>query len=390
MNPILRKLKTLFLGNTLAQIITILSIPIISRLYSPENFADLAVVSALVIILANISSLRLDLIIPLSKQEEINSLASFGLIFSFIFNISLATLILIYNFKSIYYFIPLGSFFLSVYFIANAISVKNGDLKKINKFKLFQCLNMNFTQLFLGVFGVKEIGLILGYSTQNIFLLKYFIEYFNNESILRSIKIIKTKLKFLKFSILEGFFNNLSNQLPIVLLSIYIISKDDIGMLSMSMKILSIPIIFIGNAFSTVYLSEAPKYIENKLDFYKYTIKTLKLVSIFTVLPLILGSLFLGKIDHILLGDEWKNLGFFLLLLLPWYVMQLFSSPISTSMHMLGLQDKALYIHFFGFIIRVILLIMIIEFYLDYSLYYFIISGFIFYFYFYLPKEFLS
>ena len=202
MNPILRKLKTLFLGNTLAQIITILSIPIISRLYSPENFADLAVVSALVIILANISSLRLDLIIPLSKQEEINSLASFGLIFSFIFNISLATLILIYNFKSIYYFIPLGSFFLSVYFIANAISVKNGDLKKINKFKLFQCLNMNFTQLFLGVFGVKEIGLILGYSTQNIFLLKYFIEYFNNESILRSIKIIKTKLKFLKFSIL--------------------------------------------------------------------------------------------------------------------------------------------------------------------------------------------
>lgn len=384
MSTVLKKIKTLFIGNTLAQVITVLSIPLITRLYEPVSFADLAVISALVIILSNISSLRLDLIIPLSKDEEVNNLALFGIFFSFILNILVFLFISLIKLKLIYLFIPLSSFLLSVYLILNAINVKRGDFKNVNKLKLIQSINMNLGQILFGCMNLKDIGLILGYSLQNAFIMHYSLKFFNKNYILKSFDYIRKKIIFLKYSILESFFNNLSNQLPVVILSAYIINKSEIGMISMSMKILSIPIIFIGNAFSTLYLSEGPKYLKNKPDFYKYTLKTLKLISLLTILPLVLGSMFLGAFDHLLLGEEWRDLGNYLTLLLPWYIMQLLSSPISTSMHMLGLQKKALYIHFLGFMIRVIMLLLIIEFYNEMAIKYFVISGFIFYFLFFI------
>ena len=59
--------------------------------------------------------------------------------------------------------------------------------------------------------------------------------------------------------------------------------------------------------------------------------------------------------------------------------MQLLSSPITMALHVIGKQKIAMLLHFFGFFIRVIILIIIGFTFPYYLIEYFAFSGFIFY-----------
>ena len=69
-NASLKHIAMIAGGTTLAQGINILSTPILSRIYSPEDFGVTAVFISMVSILSVISALRYDLAIPLPKTER--------------------------------------------------------------------------------------------------------------------------------------------------------------------------------------------------------------------------------------------------------------------------------------------------------------------------------
>lgn len=69
-NTSLKHITMIAGGTTLAQLVNILATPVISRIYSPEDFGVAAVFMSVVSILSVISALRYELAIPLPKTER--------------------------------------------------------------------------------------------------------------------------------------------------------------------------------------------------------------------------------------------------------------------------------------------------------------------------------
>jgi O-antigen/teichoic acid export membrane protein len=68
-NDFVRNVFTLFLGNAIAQGITLISIPILTRLYTPEEFGAVALFIGIVNVIAVASNGRYDMSIMLPKRE---------------------------------------------------------------------------------------------------------------------------------------------------------------------------------------------------------------------------------------------------------------------------------------------------------------------------------
>lgn len=67
--PFLRNIATLVSGNALAQLITLACAPILTRLYTPEDFGQLGVFLAVSAIAATIATLRYDVALVLPKED---------------------------------------------------------------------------------------------------------------------------------------------------------------------------------------------------------------------------------------------------------------------------------------------------------------------------------
>ena len=61
---------TLVSGTAMGQVVALLGAPVLSRLFTPADFGVLAVVTALAAVLATVSALRLELSVPLPREES--------------------------------------------------------------------------------------------------------------------------------------------------------------------------------------------------------------------------------------------------------------------------------------------------------------------------------
>ena len=69
-NSFFKNVAILVSGASLGQVIIVLSSPIITRLYSPEDFGIFALFSAVLGIVAVVGALRYELAIPLPESEN--------------------------------------------------------------------------------------------------------------------------------------------------------------------------------------------------------------------------------------------------------------------------------------------------------------------------------
>jgi len=66
---VFKGMATLAVGNGLARIVGLASIPILTRIYSPEHFGVLSVFTALLLILTPLMTLRYELAVPLPSRH---------------------------------------------------------------------------------------------------------------------------------------------------------------------------------------------------------------------------------------------------------------------------------------------------------------------------------
>lgn len=71
--------------------------------------------------------------------------------------------------------------------------------------------------------------------------------------------------------------------------------------------------------------------------------------------------------------------GSMVLWMLPWFFMQVISSPVSMSLHVVGKQKTALVLQIFGLLLRAGGVIIITYFFRSYIFEYYAVSGFVFY-----------
>ncbi|MER5078869.1 oligosaccharide flippase family protein, partial [Providencia stuartii] len=396
-NPFLRRVSLLVGGTAIGQFISVISLPILTRLYSPEAFSNLAIYVSILSLLTAISCMRLEIAIPLPKSNKIAAaLCTLSIISTISFSI-LITLVILYlpdlfiiltdnKIKNFIWLIPLGVLAVGIYNALQYWSTRNKKFNLISKTRITQSIGGNSIKLGSGfLFNGSITGLILGqFLSQSVGFISLGLSLIKNDwNIFKKLKFNHLKIalkrydKFPKYSILEAFANIGSIQIPILIIASYYITSET-GYLMIAMQILAIPMTLIGSAVSQVYLADASQYFhQGKLK--QFTRRTIINLSKLAFFPLLLTAIISPFAIPYILGDEWQRTGILISWMVPWFFMQFITSPISMSLHITGNQKIALFLQVFGLAIRVGLVSFALKFHSSYIGEYYALSGFIFY-----------
>lgn len=390
----LKSVSVLVGGTAFAQIIGLLCLPLLTRLYSPNDYSILGIYVAIVSIFAVISCFRFEIAIPIpEKDEEAKSLLFISLLSNtftilFLYLILLLVYPLIKNLHIIrqlsiwIWFIPLGGFLSGLYSALQYWSSRRKRFKEIAHTRMTQAILGNGASLIVGITTGGFWGLIFG---QLLNFSGGFLRLAN--STYHDLKIIKKTLPlkdvlykyrdYPKYSTFEALANISAIQLPLIIIASFVVGAE-VGYLMLAMKILGIPMGLIGRAMSQVYLSHAPEFYKKK-QLYRYTVDILKKIFKLIVIPFILLAMLSPYIFDFIFGENWSGLGKYILIMIPWYFMQILSSPVSMALHIIGSQKTALSLQVFGFVMRVGILIIMAIIGSNYIVDYYIFSGFLFY-----------
>ncbi|WP_180172291.1 oligosaccharide flippase family protein [Acinetobacter sp. YH12023] len=390
----LKAVSVLVGGTAFAQLIGFLCLPILTRLYTPEDYSVLGVYVAILAILAVISCLRFDIAIPIPENEnDGKALLLLSFLSNTIFSIILYVVLFIsYPYIQHYkiidqlsywiWLIPLGVFVSGFYSALQFWATRHKRFKDIAKTRMTQAISGNAASLAGGMFSVGFGGLIVGQLLNfSGGLFKLAVSAKKDLAVVKSSPLKATFAKysnFPKYSTFEALANVSAIQLPLILLASYIIGPA-VGYLMLAMKVLGVPMGLIGSAFSQVYLANANQHLERK-TLYSYTKSIIFKIFKITIVPFVVLAVISPFIFGYIFGENWKDVGLYILAMLPWYFMQILSSPVSMSLHIVGKQKKALFLQIIGFVLRVLGLIVILNTFINNALIYYMLSGFLFYF----------
>ncbi|WP_179991432.1 lipopolysaccharide biosynthesis protein [Acinetobacter sp. YH16058] len=389
----LKAVSVLVGGAAFAQVIGLICLPILTRLYTPEDYSILGVYVAIVAILSVVTCLRFDIAIPIPESTtEGRAVLYLALISNIVFTLLLfLMLVLTYPYliqfelvKKISFWIwliPLGVSLTGFYSALQYWATRNKRFKVIAKTRVTQAVFSNASSMGLGFSSLGFSGLIVGQ------LLSYFGGLFRltsdtlrDKNKYKEINLKKTFIKyqnFPKYSTLEGLANTSAIQLPLIIIAIYV-AGPEVGYLMLAMKVLGIPMGLIGSAISQVYLSNAGEFYK-KEKLYSYTKNIVNRIFKIVFFPFVALMLLSPYIFEWVFGKSWSDLGYYIMGMIPWYFMQILSSPVSMSLHVLNKQKIALFLQILGFFIRVIVLSIVVLHDNSIAVYYYILSGFIFY-----------
>ncbi|SHI49757.1 lipopolysaccharide biosynthesis protein [Pseudozobellia thermophila] len=344
-----RNVLTLTSGTAFAQVIPLLLAPILSRIYSPEDFGRLALYLSIVQILGAVSSGRYELAIMLPKEKK-NGVQLTLLAIIITMAVSFTTLIVVLFFsKGIanslgdpklsewLFFVPLSVLLMGIFNALNYFNTREKEFKNIAKANVFKSLGGNGGQLVLGLVKYTSGGLIIGQLASHFFgNLRMAKTFLRNTSVIKrtdctALKELASRYSdFPKFSMWGVFLNTTSVNLTNFFVSSFY-SLNYVGFYSYSTRYIGLPISLIGNSIGQVFfqkLSEERNNGQKAYTIFKSTFKKLALLGSIIFLP----AFFIIEDAFVLVfGERWETAGQFARLLIPLYYLRFIFGPLSLT-----------------------------------------------------------
>ena len=320
----IKNVFTLLSGATIAQIITLIAIPILTRIYTPEDFGFIAIYLSIANIVAAISTGRYELAIMLPKKKE-NALAIFKGTVKITFIISLITLIAILILKNFdnpisklispfyFYFLPVS--ILMVGLINVFLQWYNRQKKFVFQAKtnILKSSSNSVVNVSLGLlFNLKSFGLFLGHIAGQMiqfvaFTLKFLKEEKDNlKSIDRSMirKELLENRNFPYYSAPMAFLNAISTDILIYVLNFFY-STSLVGLYANANKVINYPLHLISQSFTSVFYQKIVE-TNKKLKLYLISYFLNFFLASIAVIPIIFWG---EEIFVFALGAKWEIAG---------------------------------------------------------------------------------
>lgn len=365
-------------GNAAAKVIGILAAPIITRIYTPEDYGIFSVLLSVTGIAGSIATLRYAVTIPLPKDEK---LADNLLRLSFLITLSLSLLWVVG-------IITLGDY-LAVRFSAEKITpflwilpvvflgqglyqalsnwaVREKKFRLITRTKITQGISSATVKIGLGVVGVKPLGLLVGNIVQEFagigsFLLKLlrnkpdFFKYFSWAEIKYAAR------RYKDFPLIQSWSQlllNTSVNLPVIIIGAYY-GAAVVGIFGLAHNMINIPMNLLGKSVSQVYFGEISKFGKNNPEkIYRLSISVIKKMFWIASVPMALLIAFGPWIFKVFFGTEWLEAGVYARYLALIILTRFISSPIMHCLNVLEKQGIQLFLN----LLRIVLVVLIFVF----------------------------
>ncbi len=322
-------------GTTIAQAIPIAISPILTRIYTPQDFGVFALFLATASIFGSIANGRYDLAIMLPKKDEdaINIFA-LGFIITSIVSLTLLVIVILFNdyFTNLLnnkeigvwlYFIPIAVFFTGLFNILNYFNNRRKNYKDIANATIIKSIILAITQLSIGFVKSGATGLISGQILSQMFANMRLFKNIIKDKVLLS-KITKVKIivlakrykDFPRFSMWATLANILSLHLTNILISFFY-SIATLGFYSLVQRVLGMPSALIASSIGQVFFQQATKEKHKTgkvVNTFNSTIKKLFFISvpIFIFLFFVVEDLF-----AFVFGETWRIAGEYAKIIIP-------------------------------------------------------------------------
>jgi O-antigen/teichoic acid export membrane protein len=317
-----KKITKLGTGTLVANIITLLALPFIAKIYSPYEYGKFTLIFSVVSIILPFATLRLEnLIVAENSNEETHKIIYTAVVFSFA--ISILTLTILFTevilLDNIYFDISiLNSILLSTMIFFQAIvsligqyTLRNREYTRVAVSSVFQNFLAAALQIITGLMRPFLSSLLVSFISGRflgiLILIKPHVRHiFETKMSLRDIFVtLKKYLPSSKLLIFGGIFESFSIALPSVALSFYF-GFEFAGYAGMVNTIMMTPVLLVGGAFGSVLLSELSYNGHTrkiKKDILKYTTFRISLLStLYGLFTLFFGS----KVLIWALGSDWN------------------------------------------------------------------------------------
>ena len=356
-----RNILLLLSTSAISQFIAILSIPVLSQFYSPEDFGVYGLYISISTIIAFVASGKFDLALMLPK-EEIQAKFLFSLSFIILSFVSFIVFVVSYLskdylfkitdsplFLEYYFFIPLSVFMISFSELCINWSNRNKYYKLISLNSLLKSSSNVFISIY---FGFKMIlgGLIFANILSQFFICVSFLIKLKFKKIIsfdyNSLRLVFLKyIMFFKYSTLSTLFNSAANiGLPIFL--VFLFDVKTAGLYFFAEKIIIVPVSILVGSVSKVYFQEASVlYNNNKKRLLSFTNNVQKKIVV-VLFPFLFIMSFLVEDLFFVLGEEWIFSGD----LIKYFALYIFFkniySPISAIADIFKKQKLLLFFNF--------------------------------------------
>ena len=342
-----RNVLTLMTGTTIAQAIPIAISPILTRMYTPEDFGLLALFVAIISIFGSIANGRYELAIMLpDKDEDAINIFALGFIITSSISLFLFILVVLFNeyltvilgneeIKFWLYFAPIAVFLMGLWNILNYFNNRRKNYKDIANATIVKSIITVVIQLSVGLLKQGATGLISGQILSQLFANTKLAKNIIKDKILIS-KISKVKIialakrykDFPKYSMWAILANTLSTHLINILISTFY-SVATLGFYSLVQRVLGVPSSLVGGAIGQVFFQEATKEKQQTgraINSFNSTIKKLLIIGLlsFGILFFIVEDLF-----AFMFGESWRIAGSYAQIVMPLFFIRFVVSSLT-------------------------------------------------------------
>lgn len=344
-SPQARNMTNLLFGTGVSQLLPLLVSPILTRIYSPEDFGLFGFFLAASSLLAIPSSGQYELAIlkPKSRRGSVN-IAFLATILALAFAFLTLVVVALLNshwldqyekFKSVRYFIPIG---LLLIFSHNCLSYmlnRFNQFKRLSRIKIYQALLITATSLIFGFSAFNNgllLSLLIGYSI-NVIWLVYLFHKLKGGLSFKSIRIYAKEYKsFPQVVAISNSVNTLANQTPVYFIT-SVFSAVTLGWFSLAHRVLIAPLGLISVSAGQVFFNELSRKVRNQESgVFRLVSKVagaLGGVSIIIFMPFVLaGSL----IFQLLFGPLWEEAGNYAQIMSFGLMIRFIVSPLSMAL----------------------------------------------------------
>jgi O-antigen/teichoic acid export membrane protein len=359
-------------GTVFAQGLAVLSLPLLTRLYSPDDFSLLAVYSAVIGIVTVVSCLRYNIAIPLPEEDaDAMALLVVALGAGVAVSILLALPVLFApeataaflgqpDLTPYLWMIPLGVLFASTYNALQYWATRKKQFVLVTRTRMTRAIGGIGAQAGIGAAHASPFGLLFGhmlYSGLGVFgLIRDLIK--RDQGALRCLtspRVAEQSRRYARFpvwSVPESLFNTLGSQVPLILIAAWA-AGPEAGYLMLAMRVMGLPMGLVGSSVAQVFAAEAPE---------KLRVGTLAVFTRSTMWALLRRGapplLAIGILSPFLFpwvfGPEWARAGWLVAWLTPSFILQFVASPVSIALHVVGRLRAAMVLQVLGCLIRVV------------------------------------
>lgn len=324
-----KNLLAMMKGTSIAQIILLLSYPIITRIFSPIELGIAGTYISIALILSILSTFRYEVAIVLPKSDE----EAINVFIISLLNVLIVTLltipisIFLGSFLSILFeqpllkdwlfLLPLNILFLGTYNVLTFWNNRKKRFKLLGNSRIVQNTSVGGFKISFGaVFGANSgfliIGDIFGQFMSSLFLARDFFRDEEKNYLLDkkniSVKSLKKAysdyINFPLFSLPMGVLNQFSMDMLVYILNV-IFNIATVGLYTLAHRVVNFPLNFVSMAFSSVFFQKL-NTSNNRRKIYLYSLFGNIILGIIVLFPLLFIG---GELFAFVFGQEWFRAG---------------------------------------------------------------------------------